>query len=128
VAARLTVGARELEAFIDRWEQRLTSLEKASGAATTELVHRIDGKVARLIGEARSMAFARWKHDASVFVCGTVVGLVMGFGVPYYWRGENLAQDTHDVLVKILENTNARRAAAEAAAKAAPSPQPRRAR
>ena len=125
-AERLTVAARELEALIDRWEQRLTAIEKTSGQGLGELARRIDGKVSALIDDARTVAIARWKHDASVFLCGAVLGVLLGFGVPYRTRGEALARDTHDALVQILENTNARRAAE--AAKASPSPRPRKGR
>jgi hypothetical protein len=118
-AERLAAGARELEAFIERWEQRLTAVEKTSGQGLGELVRRIDGKVSALIDDARAVAIARWKHDASVFLCGAVLGVLLGFGVPYATRGEALARETHEVLVQILENTNARREAE--AAKPAPS-------
>jgi seryl-tRNA synthetase len=118
-AERLAAGARELEAFVERWEQRLTHVEKTSGQATAELVRRIDGKVSALIDDARAVAIARWKHEASVFVCGAVLGVLLGFGVPYATRGEALAREAHEVLVQILENTNARREAE--AAKPAPS-------
>jgi hypothetical protein len=127
-AQRLVAGARDLEAFIDRWEQRLSNLEKGSGKEIAALVHRIDSKVYRLIGEARAAAVARWKYDGTVFLCGVALGTLLGFGVPYVWQREDLARDTHDVLAKILENTNERRAAETAAAKAAPSPKPGRSR
>jgi hypothetical protein len=127
-AQRLAAGAADLEAFLDRWEQRFGSLEKASLNTTAAFLGRIEDSAEQLMAQVRALAVARLWREVMIFVCGVVFGGSLAFGGLYYWRSQDLAQDTHDVLAKILENTNERRAAEAAAAAKAASPKPARPR